>query len=433
MVQLQNLLGENAARWAVWIGLGLAVIIALLLVFLIARRLFGPAFNMAATADRRGRPSRLGVTDFFNLDRNGRRLVIVRRDNVEHLVLVGGPNDVVIESGIVRGIRPEIPVQDTTFRPTVASRATDPELAAEQAPIRPRQSELPLAAERRDETAISAPPAIAPSSTAFAREPAPASYQRPPVVTLPPMPRAQAAAVSPPAQTVAAAPRVAEKPMTSMQPVSPSAPVWDTKPADALAALAKADQTNKAEHARPQPAAEPKPSEIKPAIQPVKPPEAISQTLPDPTKTATETPLRRPLPPTLGDVSRRLEEALRAPPSFSTPPAAAKTAEPVQPLPSSSTPTTLDPVKSEPTKVEAVKTGSMKMETAKSEPIKSDPIKSEPAKTGSETVESYKPDPQKAQKLDPFAKLEAIKTDAGELDLEKEMARLLGRSSGGGS
>ena len=29
-----------------------------------------------------------------------RRLVLVRRDNVEHLVLIGGPQDVVIEPGI---------------------------------------------------------------------------------------------------------------------------------------------------------------------------------------------------------------------------------------------------------------------------------------------------------------------------------------------
>ena len=49
----------------------------------------------------RGRQQRLGAVDVFNLDQS-RQLVLVRRDNVEHLVLIGGPNDVLIESQIVR-------------------------------------------------------------------------------------------------------------------------------------------------------------------------------------------------------------------------------------------------------------------------------------------------------------------------------------------
>src|SRR6185295_17168077 len=32
-----------------------------------------------------------------------RRLVIIRRDNVEHLLMIGGPTDVVVETNIVRG------------------------------------------------------------------------------------------------------------------------------------------------------------------------------------------------------------------------------------------------------------------------------------------------------------------------------------------
>ncbi len=49
----------------------------------------------------RGRQQRLGAVDVFNLDQS-RQLVLLRRDNVEHLVLIGGPNDVLIESQIVR-------------------------------------------------------------------------------------------------------------------------------------------------------------------------------------------------------------------------------------------------------------------------------------------------------------------------------------------
>lgn len=42
---------------------------------------------------------RLEVTDHANVD-GRRRLVLVRRDNVEHLIMIGGPVDVVVETGI---------------------------------------------------------------------------------------------------------------------------------------------------------------------------------------------------------------------------------------------------------------------------------------------------------------------------------------------
>jgi hypothetical protein len=42
---------------------------------------------------------RLGYVERIGLD-GGRRLLLIRRDNVEHLVMVGGPIDVVIETGI---------------------------------------------------------------------------------------------------------------------------------------------------------------------------------------------------------------------------------------------------------------------------------------------------------------------------------------------
>jgi Flagellar biosynthesis protein, FliO len=42
---------------------------------------------------------RLGISEYHEIDQS-RRLVLVRRDNVEHLILIGGPQDVVVESGI---------------------------------------------------------------------------------------------------------------------------------------------------------------------------------------------------------------------------------------------------------------------------------------------------------------------------------------------
>src|SRR4029077_17269299 len=53
----------------------------------------------------RPRQPRLGLVDAFSLD-GQRQLVLVRRDNVEHLVMIGGPNDVLVESQINRGLAP---------------------------------------------------------------------------------------------------------------------------------------------------------------------------------------------------------------------------------------------------------------------------------------------------------------------------------------
>jgi hypothetical protein len=53
----------------------------------------------------RTRQPRLGLVDAFSLD-GQRQLVLVRRDNVEHLVMIGGPNDVLLESQINRAAAP---------------------------------------------------------------------------------------------------------------------------------------------------------------------------------------------------------------------------------------------------------------------------------------------------------------------------------------
>lgn len=49
----------------------------------------------------RGRQPRLAVIDAASVD-GRRRLVLIRRDNIEHLLMIGGPTDVVVEQNIVR-------------------------------------------------------------------------------------------------------------------------------------------------------------------------------------------------------------------------------------------------------------------------------------------------------------------------------------------
>ncbi len=52
---------------------------------------------------QRGRQPRLAVIDHASVDAR-RRLILIRRDNVEHLLLIGGPTDVVVEPNIVRAM-----------------------------------------------------------------------------------------------------------------------------------------------------------------------------------------------------------------------------------------------------------------------------------------------------------------------------------------
>src|SRR5882757_3234208 len=66
----------------------------------LVRRLAG---NRLGANTNRGRMPRLAVIDAAPVD-GRRRLVLVRRDNVEHLLMIGGPSDIVVEPNIVRAV-----------------------------------------------------------------------------------------------------------------------------------------------------------------------------------------------------------------------------------------------------------------------------------------------------------------------------------------
>jgi hypothetical protein len=76
----------------------------------------------------RGRVPRLAVIDAVAVD-GRRRLILVRRDNVEHLILVGGPSDVVVEQAILR------PRQRPVARPQTATQPAPVAAAAVEAPV----------------------------------------------------------------------------------------------------------------------------------------------------------------------------------------------------------------------------------------------------------------------------------------------------------
>jgi Flagellar biosynthesis protein, FliO len=82
---------ENLAQYSTY-AIGAAIILALLIAGLVVMKMF-----QRRVRGRKGQ--RLGITEYQEIDES-RRLVIIRRDNVEHLLLIGGDNDLVIESNI---------------------------------------------------------------------------------------------------------------------------------------------------------------------------------------------------------------------------------------------------------------------------------------------------------------------------------------------
>ncbi|MHB8886565.1 MAG: hypothetical protein ACYC5H_16080 [Methylovirgula sp.] len=96
MSALSNQLIENKAL--MFGAAAIAFFVAAVLILLVFRLAFGRRLRMPGG---RARQMRLGIVDAFDLDRQ-RQLVLVRRDNVEHLIMIGGPTDLLIESQILR-------------------------------------------------------------------------------------------------------------------------------------------------------------------------------------------------------------------------------------------------------------------------------------------------------------------------------------------
>src|SRR5262245_55455643 len=99
------------------------ILIALLGAFFWLVRRFGG--ERLGTTTARGRQPRLAVIDAATVD-GRRRLVLIRRDNVEHLLMIGGPSDLVVEPNIVRAVAAREVVREparagATIEPAVRS------------------------------------------------------------------------------------------------------------------------------------------------------------------------------------------------------------------------------------------------------------------------------------------------------------------------
>ena len=125
------------------IGLLAACGIAALVILALVYRL-GFAHRLRVPAGRTRQP-RLGLVDAFSLD-GQRQLVLVRRDNVEHLIMIGGPNDVLVESQISRAFAP--PRENTVAAQPAPTRRAEP-AAPSAPPPAPPPAKAPAAAPPR--------------------------------------------------------------------------------------------------------------------------------------------------------------------------------------------------------------------------------------------------------------------------------------------
>jgi flagellar protein FliO/FliZ len=165
----------------------------------------------------RGRQPRLAVIDAATID-GRRRLVLIRRDNIEHLLMIGGPTDVVIEPNIVRAAGTREPARLATT-PEPAMRVTPPPVESTWPPAseptapppprayRPAATEEPWhapepGARARPSDSLTGLAAELSSKLAMPAEPAPPREREPQVprtTAAPPMAPAAPVAPEPPA------------------------------------------------------------------------------------------------------------------------------------------------------------------------------------------------------------------------------------------
>ncbi len=145
----EGLAGPGFAAAVLWTFAALILLVIVLVIIKLIRSMTFGTF----VAGGRNRKTRLAVMDATAVDSH-RRLVLVRRDDIEHLILIGGPTDVVVEREIRYG---------QSRRPAFIGEST-----SETPPARPRMQEAPAAPSR--------PIAVAPQPL-----PEPDYIQQPPV------------------------------------------------------------------------------------------------------------------------------------------------------------------------------------------------------------------------------------------------------------
>ncbi|WP_426221106.1 hypothetical protein [Methylobacterium sp. NFXW15] len=277
---------------------------ALAAIVLVVRRLTGSGGALPGRSGRARQP-RLGIVDVYELDR-ARQLILLRRDNVEHLLLVGGPNDVVVERNIQRGQRP----------------LSEPALRAEPA-AEPLPDPLAEAGRLPEPPRALAEPGRSLGEPAFGR---PERTFEMPVVVPPPVPGSSAA---PPVRLPLDAALIdGDEPGRDI-PVPPLSPAPQPEPSAVLPASVREALTRPRTLRTSSPVLDRKPMAEK-ADETVKLPSA-GMVLPPLTSPPVDA---RPVDPVvLSDMARQLQAAISRPSSAAAPPPAPPTPAPAAPVP----------------------------------------------------------------------------------------------------
>jgi flagellar protein FliO/FliZ len=184
---------------------GIAALVVLAIVYRLAF-----AHRLRVPGGRTRQP-RLGLVDAFSLD-GQRQLVLIRRDNIEHLVMIGGPNDVLVESQINRAA---VPARESNQ----ASPLLVPSTPVRQAPLpAPASAAAEAAAKVAVKAQASAPTPLVMAAPAAPTVVAASAPPTPPAAT-PPVPKAPA---QPPVPAQAPAPEPA-RPAVSAAPAATQA------------------------------------------------------------------------------------------------------------------------------------------------------------------------------------------------------------------
>lgn len=213
---------------------------------------------------QRGRMPRLAVIDAAAVD-GRRRLVLVRRDNVEHLLMIGGPTDIVVEPNIVRAAagRDQIPQRPSAAEPprlapmpdagSWADEAPRPEVLDHPEPQMPEPPPRPARPSFADEVRRPAP-ALAerrgePALGGFSPDPMPPRVARSEPPLMPRPPRQSEPVKVPPVRAERAAAPPPPPPVPQAPPVPP--PAASAAPSSAEQNLAEMAQRLEAALRRP--------------------------------------------------------------------------------------------------------------------------------------------------------------------------------------
>ncbi|MGR9553699.1 flagellar biosynthetic protein FliO [Rhizobium leguminosarum] len=180
MTMLDDVVGAYGSRFLLAAGgVGLALLLLIIVLWVIRSRAPSPFVRGG-----RNRQPRLQVLDAAAVDAR-RRLVLVRRDDVEHLIMIGGPSDIVIESRILPAAAEQ---PDSASRPQPVEQRPISVARPETPPISPPRPPVAARVEPAAEPTFSAPvsPEPRPRPEPSAQPPAPPAVA--PLVVTSPLP-----------------------------------------------------------------------------------------------------------------------------------------------------------------------------------------------------------------------------------------------------